>query len=81
MSIERRTIAINIAVYYAQVVAFIIVSYGLILLLYGRTKLSFLEWALIILVAFTIGYIPYLFLFLRARKKEREVPGASDPHP
>lgn len=66
MNIRSKRIARSVAIYYAQVAVFIVVSYGLILLVYGRTKLSFLEWALILLVAFTVGYLPYFFRLLRA---------------
>lgn len=58
MNDGHKYIVRSIAVYYAQVVAFIFASYGLIFVLYGKTKLSFWEWAAILLVAFTVGYVP-----------------------
>lgn len=69
MNSGRKSIAKSVVIYYAQVVAFIVASYGLIFLLYGRTKLSFLEWALILLVAFTVGYLPYFVRLIRANRR------------
>ncbi|KAF1708878.1 hypothetical protein CSC70_12310 [Pseudoxanthomonas kalamensis DSM 18571] len=50
----------GVLIYYAQVAVFVVASYGLIRLLYGRTELSFLEWALILFIAFTLIYLPIL---------------------
>lgn len=69
MNSERKRIARSIAIYYSQVAAFIVASYGLIFILYGRTKLSFLEWAIILLVAFTVGYLPHFVRMLRASRR------------
>lgn len=52
-------------IYYVKAVAFAAFSYGLLLLIYGQTKMSFFSWVLILLVAFTIGYIPSFVRLLR----------------
>lgn len=48
----------SIIIYYTMAAVFSVCSYGLLLLIYGEIRLSFLEWALIMLVAFTFGYLP-----------------------
>ena len=65
MKSRRENILKSIAVYYAQVSVFILASYGLIYVIYGRIGISFLEWTLILMLAFTLGFIPNLVRFLR----------------
>ena len=57
----------GVAVYYAKTAVFTIVSYGLLRLVYGHTWISFIEWALILLAAFTVGYIPLFVGLLRGK--------------
>lgn len=58
----------TIATYYVKAVAFTIASYGLLLLVYGRIGISFFEWTGILLVAFTIGYIPSFIRLFRGKE-------------
>lgn len=60
----------GIAIYYAKAAIFAVASYGLLLLIYGRTGISFFEWIIILLMAFTIGYIP-VFVRLLTNKGGR----------
>lgn len=64
---KSKLILKSIAVYYAKAAAFAIASYGLLRLVYGHTGISFIEWALIVLTAFTVGYIPILVGLLRGK--------------
>ena len=57
----------RIAVSYAMAVIFTIASYGLLGLAYGRMSVSFFEWVLILLTAFTIAYIPMFFRLFRRK--------------
>lgn len=58
MKNRNKTALKSVAVYYVQAVVLIVASYGLLLAIYGRARISFVEWTLILLLAFTIGYIP-----------------------
>lgn len=53
--------------YYAKAAVFTIASYGLLRLVYGHTGISFIEWALILLAAFTVGYMPLYVGLLRGK--------------
>jgi len=64
---KRGLILKSVAAYYAKAAAFTIASYMLLLLVYGRTGVSFFEWVLILLAAFTVGYIPSFIQLLRGR--------------
>lgn len=48
----------SLFVYYVKAVIFAAVMYGLLLVLYGPVRFSFFEWLVIIVLAFTVGYIP-----------------------
>ena len=65
---KRNVVMKSVAMYYAKAAVFMIASYGLLLLIYGKTKLSFFEWVLILLAAFTIAYIPVLIRLLRRKE-------------
>lgn len=64
---KRELLLKSVAVYYAKSAVFTVASYGLLLLVYGRTGISFFEWVLILLAAFTIGYIPSFIRLLRGK--------------
>lgn len=64
---KREVVLKNMAIYYVKAMVFAVGSYWLVLLIYGRTKITFFEWAVVILVAFTIGYIPYFIKLLREK--------------
>ncbi len=68
MRMKRNVVMKSVAMYYAKAAVFMIASYGLLLLIYGKTKLSFFEWVLILLAAFTIAYIPVLIRLLRRKE-------------
>ncbi len=55
------------AVHYAVAAIFTIASYGLLHLVYGKMGISFIEWVLILLTAFTIAYIPMLIRLFRRK--------------
>lgn len=55
--LRRSTLAV-VAIYYCAALIFTILSYGLLRLVYGRIEISFLEWIVIMFLAFTIGFIP-----------------------
>lgn len=55
---KRDSAVKGIVLYYLNAVIFVIASYAFLFLIYGQTRVSFFEWALIIFVAFTIGCIP-----------------------
>jgi hypothetical protein len=57
----------GVAIYYAKAAVFTVASYGLLLLIYGQTGISFFEWTLILLGAFTVGYIPNFVRLLRGK--------------
>lgn len=65
---KREVVLKNIAIYYAKAAAFTVASYGLLILIYERTGISFLEWTLILLVAFKIGYIPTFVRLLQGKE-------------
>jgi len=65
---KREVILKSAAIYYAKAAVFTVASYGLLLLIYGRTGISFFEWVLILLAAFTIGYIPTFIRLLRGKE-------------
>lgn len=54
----------SLAIYYAQVIFFIAASYGLLLLIYGQIRVSFFSWTIILLIVFTLVYVPTLFRLL-----------------
>lgn len=64
---KREVVLKNMAIYYVKTMVFAVGSYWLVLLIYGRTKITFVEWVVVILVAFTIGYIPYFIKLLRGK--------------
>jgi len=64
---EPKEMLKKLLIYYCQTAVFAVLSYGLILLIYGRIGVSFLAWILIIFVGFTVAYIPTLFRSLRNR--------------
>ena len=64
---KSKLILKGVAVYYAKAAVFTIASYGLLRLVYGRTGISFIEWALILLAAFTVGYMPLFVGLLRGK--------------
>ena len=68
MRIKRNDVLKSVAMYYAKAAVFMIASYGLLLLIYGQTRLSFFEWVLILLAAFTIAYIPTFIRLLRRKE-------------
>lgn len=57
----------GVTVYYAKAIIFVIASYGLLRFVYGHTGISFIEWALILLAAFTVGYITLFVGLLRGK--------------
>ena len=65
---KREVILKSAAIYYSKAAVFTVASYGLLLLIYGRTGISFFEWVLILLAAFTIGYIPTFIRLLRGKE-------------
>ncbi|MFN4160431.1 MAG: hypothetical protein ACK4FW_00360 [Stenotrophomonas sp.] len=65
---KREVFLKSVAIYYAKAAVFTVASYGLLLLIYGRTKISFFEWVLILLAAFTVGYIPTFIRLLRGKE-------------
>lgn len=71
---KRELLLKNLAVYYAKAAIFTVASYGLLLLVYGRIGISFFEWVLILLAAFTVGYIPS---FIRLLRRKSNGTGAS----
>lgn len=64
---KRKFILKGVAAYYAKAAVFTIASYGLLRLVFGNTGVSFIEWALILLAAFTVGYIPVFVGLLRGK--------------
>lgn len=44
-----------------KVSLFTVASYGLLFLIYGETRISFIGWAAVLFAAFTIEYIPTFF--------------------
>lgn len=64
---KREVVLKNMAIYYVKTMVFAVGSYWLVLLIYGRTKITFFEWVVVILVAFTIGYIPNFIKLLREK--------------
>lgn len=64
---EQKRILKRLLIYYCQTVAFAVLSYGLMLLIYGRIGISFLAWVLIVFIGFTVAFIPTLFRLFRGR--------------
>lgn len=58
----------SVAIYYTKAAVFTVASYGLLLLIFGQMRLSFFEWVLILLAAFTVGYIPNFIRLLRGKE-------------
>jgi hypothetical protein len=69
MSAPRQFVR-RIGIYVCQAALFAVLSYGLLLLIYGRVGISFFMWALITLVAFTISYVPTLLRMVRSKRDE-----------
>lgn len=65
MKSSRRRRLRNLFIYYLKALIFSVGSYLLILVVYGGSRLSFFAWFGVVLLAFTIGYIPYLFQLVR----------------
>lgn len=65
---KREVVLQSVAIYYAKAMVFTVISYGLLLLIYGRTKISFFDWVLILLAAFTVGYIPTFIRLLLGKE-------------
>jgi len=63
----------NISIYYLKASAFSVVSYLLLLVVYGGVRLTFLLWYCIVLLAFTIAYIPFFIRLLISNKEKKEV--------
>jgi hypothetical protein len=64
---RRRRILSAVAVYYLKACVFTVVAYGLLRAIHGETGISFADWAIIMFVAFTIGYIPSFVKSLLAK--------------
>ncbi|MDR7067812.1 hypothetical protein J2X02_000629 [Pseudoxanthomonas japonensis] len=64
---RRRRILAAMAVYYLKASVFTMLAYGLLRAIHGETGISFAEWAIIMFVAFTIGYIPSFIKLLLAK--------------
>lgn len=55
-------------IYYLKAVAFAVISYLLLFAIYGGVGISFLPWAAVVILAFTIAYIPFFARFVKAAK-------------
>ncbi len=55
---KAKIIFARMTIYFLQVALFTMVSYGIIFMFYRPTELSFIEWALIMIVVFAALYIP-----------------------
>jgi len=56
------------AIYCLKALIFAVGSYLLILVIYGGSRLSFLAWSGVVLLVFTIAYIPYLVRSIRENR-------------
>lgn len=66
----------DIAIYLLKAFAFAVGSYLLIRVIYGGTRISFLAWSAVVLLAFAIAYIPVVLRGIRGRAKGKESGGS-----
>lgn len=76
MSPSSKRFLRDIGIYYLKAVAFALVSYLLLFVVYGGVRISLLAWSAVVILAFTIAYIPFFVRSVRAGKADK---GKSGP--
>lgn len=71
-----KKILIGVGIYYLKAIAFSLVSYLLLFAVYGGVRISLLAWFVVVILVFTIIYIPFFVRSVRAAKASRERLGA-----
>lgn len=68
MNRVHKEIAKTAGIYYLQAIAFALASYLIMYFAYGGVRLSLLVWSAIVVVVFTLLYIPALVRNIRLAK-------------
>ena len=75
MNPTAKKFLIDAGIYYLKAVAFSLVIYLLLFAVYGGVRISLLAWSVVVLLAFTIAYIPFFVRSVRAIKAAKGKPG------